>query len=98
MEQTTEGTISYRRSISWSHLRPSSAKPSSWLVDVMLAKIVVTLRTARAKGGGDVSGRLDQWASPIETCLPAKKRHGKKEWWRVRMGESKRKSRGESDY
>lgn len=39
MEQTTEGTISYLLSISWSHFSPTSAKPNSWLVDVMLTEV-----------------------------------------------------------
>lgn len=39
MEQTTEGTISYFLSISWSHFSPTSAKPSSLLVEVMVTEV-----------------------------------------------------------
>jgi len=39
MEQTTDGTISYLLSISWSHLSSTSAKPSSWLVEVMVTEV-----------------------------------------------------------
>lgn len=39
MEQTTEGTISYRLSISWSHRSASSDKPSRGLADVMLREL-----------------------------------------------------------
>lgn len=83
MEQTTEGTISYLLSISWSHLSPTSAKPSSWLVEVMLTEV-------KGRGGGGAAfrgaeegrgdgwrgclGWLDHWASPIETHLPVNRR------------------------
>lgn len=40
MEQTTDGTISYRLSISWSHRSTSSDNPSSGLADVMLRELL----------------------------------------------------------
>lgn len=73
MEQTTEGTISYLLSISWSHLSPTSAKPNSWLVEVMVDKVEATGSKGEKKVGGRDGGGLkeflDQWASPTETCL-----------------------------
>lgn len=50
MEQTTDGTISYRLSISWSHRSTSSPRPSSWPVDVMMAQ---------SSGGDGRSGGLE---------------------------------------
>lgn len=76
IEQTTEGTISYLRSISWSHLRPTSDKPNSRLVDVMMADVEGERRrtgeqkSARARDERDVAGCLGQRASPVRKCPP----------------------------
>lgn len=56
MEQTTEGTISYLLSISWSHLSPTSAKPNSWLVEVMVDKVEATGSKGEKRVGGRGKG------------------------------------------
>lgn len=90
MEQTTEGTISYLLSISWSHLSPTSAKPNSWLVEVMVDKVEATGSKGEKKVGGRDGGGLkeflDQWASPTETCLRA----GQKKRMMEREGNSEK--------
>lgn len=76
MEQTTEGTISYLLSISWSHFSPTSAKPSSLLVEVMVIEVEggQSLMKEEDRPEEDLYGFLDQQASPMEMHLPANKR------------------------
>lgn len=62
MEQTTEGTISYLLSISWSHFSPTSAKPNSWLVDVMLTEVKGG-QLLKELGWGVEGMRQDDWIS-----------------------------------
>lgn len=61
MEQTTEGTISYLLSISWSHLSPTSAKPNSWLVEVMVDKVEATGSKGEKRVGGRDWGGLKEF-------------------------------------
>lgn len=73
MEQTTDGTISYRLSISRSHRSASSDNPSSGLADVMVREVSAGRTGSGAEGWrGGAQGRLDQGDSPIELCRPAK--------------------------
>lgn len=72
MEQTTDGTISYRLSISRSQRSASSDNPSSGLADVMVREVSAGLTERGLRAGGGAQGRLDQGDSPIEMCRPAK--------------------------
>lgn len=62
MEQTTEGTISYRLSISWSHLSPTSAKPRRGLLEVMMIEDVGA-GSKRKEGGRGGGVFRDSWIS-----------------------------------
>lgn len=76
MEHTTEGTISYLLSISWSHFRPILGNPRSWLVDVIVAQLEGGGFKGRKEGreGKETQGFLAQLTSPMETCLPTNRR------------------------
>lgn len=77
MEQTTEGTISYFLSISWSHFSPSWARSKSRLAVAMSTDVrgasvdgrCVPVRDEEVVRGGV----LDQWASPIEVWETTKR-------------------------
>lgn len=69
MEQTTDGTISYRLSISRSHRSTSSVRPSSGLADVMLRVVSAGLtESVGLRGrGGVCGGDWISWPQP-STC------------------------------
>lgn len=90
MEQTTEGTISYLLSISWSHFRSASAKPRSWLVEVM---------SATFRRGAEAEGTCrDNWVSGPHPLKRINLQRGGVERWsggEWRMNKWKRRQRRE---
>lgn len=75
MEQTTEGTISYRLSISRSQRSASSDSPSRGLADVMAREVRAGL-TERAGLGAAGGERRDHW---IRGTRPASCAHLQKQ-------------------
>ena len=81
MEQTTDGTISYRRSISWSHRSASSDNPSSGLADVMLRKLSADFAEVKRVRRGDwIRGPHPSNCADLQTR--GIKIWGKGGWWK----------------
>lgn len=76
MEQTTDGTISYRLSISRSQRSASSDNPSSGLADVMAREVSAGLTERGAEGWRGERG--DDWIRGTRPSNCAHLQHQKK--------------------